>query len=317
MKKSFLACYFFLILLLNSCAQSNTENKLCNFFSYGDYTPPVLLQVYMKDEKTAVFVFDEDVVPLENSFSVSCELSQSGNKVFAVLRQFLKPGNEQVISGSVSDKSGNTTRIKVNLCGYNSHPAVLLINEFTTKGTERQPDRTELAVLADGSTAGMVLYDGVPSDYRQSVKLPDLNVKKGDYIVVRWNESSVNTVSQDNVYDINAGGTGLSDNNGILVLALTSLLSSEVCDCVVYSSMSSNQYDGFGTKAVYHRVQTALENSWWKGDAVLSSNSTSTRSMNRKTEETDTDGSDDWYVCTTGGSSFGSRNSSEQFQPSK
>ena len=81
----------------------------------------------MKDEKTAVFVFDEDVIPLENSFSVSCELSQSGNKVFAVLRQFLKPGNEQVISGSVSDKSGNTTRIKVNLCGYNSHPAVLLI----------------------------------------------------------------------------------------------------------------------------------------------------------------------------------------------
>ena len=79
--------------------------------------------------------------------------------------------------------------------------------------------------------------------------------------------------------------------------------------------MTSTQYDGFGTKAVYERVKTALDNNWWSGEAINTSNTTSTRSICRRLDIEDTDTSFEWFITVTSGLTFGSENNKEEYRP--
>nr|MCR5760695.1 hypothetical protein [Sphaerochaetaceae bacterium] len=156
-----------------------------------------------------------------------------------------------------------------------------------------------------------------PSDSKKSVVLPSAEVQEGDYVVIYWTEELPSSaVSTDSVLYLCSGTeTSLSDDNGILTLSSSPVQGSAVLDCVIYCSFESTQYEGFGTKAVLNRVNKALENAWWYSNAVDSSKSTSTRSICRKLNSTDTDTASDWYTVTTRGLSFGSANTSEAYSP--
>ena len=286
-------------LLFCSCLDAAASPEAAvNMLTLKDTSPPMLLSAQAKDERTAYIVFDEDVFALETSFE-GMDVYSQGSVLYVDPGYLIDAGSSSEICGSVRDSVGNTTTFRVQIWGINPTPARLRINEFTTKGSKTQPDRTELKVTKAGNIAGMVLYDGIPGDYRTRFIFPSADVARGDFITVWWcDELPSGVKAKDGNY---VAGGGLSENNGVLCLGISPAQGAAVMDCVVWSSGESSQYEGYGTKEVLDRVNVALDNMWWAGDPVYSGWSTSTRSM-----ALNPDG--DWYTTVQGGLSFGEEN---------
>ena len=308
--KTLVRIFIVLVLLagLTSCKDGvSAEDTIVNMFTLKDCVPPSLISAAALDEYTAAFVFDEEVFPLEGSFTGGSPAS-GGLSVRIALDSKLAAGNSARIGGTVYDSFGNTTTFEVTVWGLNGNPAVLRINEFTTKGSRNQPDRTELKVMRPGSTAGLVLYDGIPGSYRAFVVLPHYEVQSTSFITVWWCDALPAGVKEREGANINiAAGGGLSENNGIMCLASSPVQGAAVTDCVVWSSKESAQYEGYGTKEVWERVTAASESGWWAGEAVYSGWSTSTRAM-----ALGADGR--WYTTVQGGLTFGSENTAAAYK---
>ncbi len=300
--------------LVIGCSNEVEALEVYNYFSGLDCTAPTLVSVRSQSSSVVKLEFSEPVKVYGTSFSPFTARAD-GKYVYVTLSSILLPGVQSSIEGRVKDYSGNTVGLSVSVWGFNPQSPKLLINEFTTKGSTRSPDRTELLVLEDGNLNGLALYGGTPEDHDCRVIFGDRDVRKGDYVVVWWTEALPEDVPEklSNVVNVcSCTETGLPSNNGVLVLCDTPALGANVLDCVVYSNFSAS-HQGFGTRSALERVQWVLSSGAWKGDAVDSTSSTATRSMSRRLGREDTDTFDDWYITVTSGSTFGSFNGSDEF----
>lgn len=124
----------------------------------------------------------------------------------------LNPGESRMIE----IEHGNNS-VRTEVWGFNARLPEVLINEFSTKGDKRNPDRTEIYVAEDGNLCGMVLTNG-----KEVFMFPDTEVKAGEYLVYNWK-------------------TGLPANNGKIQLRRDPSKWSEVLDSVEYTDKSSKQ----------------------------------------------------------------------------
>ena len=297
--------------LVIGCSQDVDAVEIVNIFAGADCSSPVLVSVVPESGSVVRLVFDEPV-RLYDRASMPFQARADGKNVYVTLDSTLEPGVQTTIEGRVKDLSGNTAGFSVRVWGHNPAVPGILINEFTTKGSARSPDRTELLVLGEGNLNGVVLYAGTPQDHDARLMFSDVDVHEGDLLTVWWTETFPEG-AQTGKNDFCAGcADGLSANNGTLVLCRSPALGAQVLDAVVYSNFTASQ-DGFGTKSARERAQWVLEDGAWKGEAVDSSTSTATRSISRNLAGSDTDACADWFVTVTGGSSFGSPNTSEAY----
>ena len=311
---SIIAVSVILILILMGCAQEIEIGEIVNAFSGKDSTAPVLLSVSMESSLIVRLEFSEPVKIYGSSFGQGTARAD-GKLIFVSLNSSLPPGKKSTVSGRVKDYSGNTSGFSVQVWGFNPNLPKILINEFTSKGTEKSPDRTELKVLSRGNLNGMTLYNGTPNDWDSLLILPDMEVREGDYVVIWWTASLPDGQSEEpggGVHNICAKTDGLSSNNGGLVLCDNPSAGAHITDAVLYSNFSTSN-SGFGTKTALERANWILKTGRWNGDAVDSTASTATRSMSRKENIDDTDTCKDWFITVTGGSTFGSANSSQEF----
>ncbi len=302
------------ISLFLGCSQDVVVGEIVNAFTGRDCQAPVLVSASTSSSSVIRLEFNEPVKVYGSSFE-PFSARADGKFIYVTLNSSLPPGQSSSIGGRVKDYSGNTTGFTVQVWGRNPSIPQLLINEFTTKGTEKSPDRTELLALEDGNVNGLALYCGTPDSYDASVVLGDISLKEGDMIVVWWTEQlPEGTLEKDGgVSNVCAGDAGNpASNNGTLVLCDTPSLGAQVLDAVVYSNFSAS-HEGFGTKVAYGRAKWVLDCGAWNGDALDSTTSTATRSMGRVEGKPDSDSCLDWYVCVTGGSTFGAPNTSEAY----
>ncbi len=298
--------------LLLGCSQNVDVSEVFNAFSGKDDKAPVLLGACSESSSTVRLDFSEPV-KLYGSYVGQYSARSDGKSIYIVLPSELEPGIQTWISGRVRDYAGNTCAFSIQVWGLNPSLPKILINEFTTKGTEKSPDRTELRILGDGNLNGMVLYSGIPDDWDARVVFPDMNVRKNDLVVIWWTEEIPQTEEENGVINICAScPDSLSSNNGTLVLCDTPSIGATVIDAVIYSNFSSS-YQGFGTKGALQRAQWVIDCGAWSGDAIDSTSSTATRSISRFSDGRDTDSAGDWFITVTGGSTFGTENTSEPY----
>lgn len=307
MKRKPSVVLLFCLLCLVSCGDSGSGgSEFMNMITLSDSAYPMLICAEAVDTDRVELVFDENVFADDNAF-YPCRSEIKAN-VLTLFPPFgINAGESVRLEGTVSDAAGNSATFSLEVWGYNPCPAVMKINEFTTKGTKTQPDRTELRVLRSGSLAGMAVYDGIPGDFRTVCILPDENVGAGDYVVIWWCEALPAGVGlhTSGVVNVCAGG-GLSENNGVLSVSVSPAQGADVQDVVVYSSGESVLFEGFGTKEVLQRVEKARAMLWWEGEPVYSGWSASTRSM-----ALGQDGR--WYTTVQGGSTFGAENTGGEY----
>ncbi len=248
-------------------------------------------------------------------------------------------GQRYVLEIEVADARGNLLELAVELYGYNPAAPRLLINEFTTQGSDTHPDLVELFAAGGGDMAGLALYQGTAGSWVDRLVFPAFEVRAGDYILVHFKPQGLpeevdepgdpalsgGLDASPAAYDFWVpGGTGLSGNNG--VLSLYDRPGGALHDGVLYSNRTSTSdtlYRGFGSADTLARAEELLREGGWLAaeeavrpeDAVNPDSSTATRSLCRSSASTDSDAADDWHVVPTRGSTFGTVNSDERYVP--
>jgi hypothetical protein len=248
-------------------------------------------------------------------------------------------GQKYALEIEVADARGNSLQLAVELYGYNPASPSLLINEFTTQGSDTHPDLVELFAAGGGDMAGLVLYQGTAGSWDDRLVFPAFEVRAGDYLLVHFKPQglpaeldepgdpalSAGLDASPAAYDFWVpGGTGLSGNNG--VLSLYDRPGGALRDGVLYSNRTSASdalYRGFGSAATLARAEELAREGSWRAaeqlirpeDAVNPDSSTATRSLCRSSASTDSDCAADWHVAPTRGSTFGGVNSDERYVP--
>ncbi len=312
MKKILLSVVTFLSLI---ACQSEEPLNIFNLFSDRDRELPYLVTMKSSDTDTVTLLFSEEV-------RVKKALCEENNPTYTmtmpdtVKLSFPSPlpvGDAKELYIVVSDRAGNTTSMILSVSGKNDRIPVLKITEFSSKGTDTQPDRIEIQAYSAGSTEGVYIADGSKGNESHGFILPHLELRRGDYLVIWWDtvpdKTTYTNKSSRTVYNIAAGASkGLATNNGAIVMYDTKSGDGEVLDCVIYTDGQSTTYSGFGSSAAEKTYNTLTASFDWIGEAFNSKLATSTRTVNRYNGSDDTNRAEDFYICTTRGISFGESN---------
>lgn len=326
--------------LIMSCGQFRKYTDLSNI----DCTPPQFVSFSQPDTNHVLFTFNElidenlssvKIYPEDVGFTASC----SANTVEVLFSDSTVPGMEYAFEAEIYDDSSNCLYILYPFYGFNPSLPHIVINEFTSQGSTSHPDVAEIFVVQGGNTAGMTIFEGTSEIFDSYFVFPGLEVNAGDYLLVHFRpqgiEEEINETesiissggidASDTAWDfwIN-GGNGISGNNG--VLSVYSSPGGSIMDAVIYSNRTSDsdtKYDGFGSTKFKTQAEYLYENGYWRAetesirpeDCIDPEYSTSTRSISRDMSAPDTDSKYDWYITVTGGSTFGSDNSADIYEP--
>jgi len=114
--------------------------------------------------------------------------TEDNKKFFITLPSNTQTGKEYILKATVSDFNGNSFDYEQKFIGYNNNLAKLLITEIRNKDAQKASkiEKTKVSylefyVLKGGSLSGLRVDFGYHS---QSYKFPDIEVKKGEYIVL-------------------------------------------------------------------------------------------------------------------------------------
>ena len=310
----------------------------------ADIHPPDFLGIDTTDARTVVVRFDESVSPIKGAVSVApevqvAEVAADGAALRIRLDRDQQIGADYTLEAAVSDGSGNSTTLLTHFYGFNPTVPRLVINEFTTQGSDTHPDSVELFAGEAGNLAGVCLYEGMSDVWDDRYVFPSVAVEAGEYVIVHFkpqgipqeiSETTDRTASGG--YDSSplafdewvSGGDGLSGNNG--VLSLYSSPGGRLLDAVLYSnrtSTSDTDYGGFGSKTLLDQATALAKAGAWSfagdriapEDAVNPTGSTATRSICRDSHSADTNGRSDWHIVPTSGFTFGVQNSDAVYVP--
>ncbi len=307
-----------------------------------DVTPPALIAVRTLNEREIELSFSEksacepSEIHLEPELEI-LEITETGNKLILTVPTFT-PGQKYTLTATVRDELGNSLSFMAVVYGYNPDTPLLVLNEFTTRGSTTHPDMVELKLLSDGNMGGITLYQGTPNNWQDRLIFPPFRVKTGDFILVHFKPSGIpeeideteamdasgGLDASDQAYDFwIAEGKGISGNNG--VLSVYDRPGGAIIDGVLYSNRTSDSdqlYRGFGMRKTLERAEELVLDGGWlisedlvrPEDGVNPEDSTATRSICRDSISTDTDKRVDWHIVPTRGSTFGSDNSDEIYQ---
>lgn len=305
-----------LLLLTTGCGCNQQGPEITNLFAQKDSTPPKLLSAKAIDTATIAVKFSEAL----RSKSVKLAVNGVQNTNYLCTRDTLmlyltspmEIASSTRLEGRVEDLWGNSTHFSVEVWAHNPNRAGILINEFSTKGSGNNPDRVELRITKAGNLAGLTVANGVGPFAKDRCILGDRQVFAGDFIVIAFQEGGPVTGYQSEQLG------GLGSNNGCITVTESPDWESPILDAVLYSNKTTTTFSGFGSSETEEGALALHQGRQWDSPlaekAIDSTNSTATRTICR-TNYSDTNSEQDWYVCDTKGASFGGENSASHFQP--
>jgi hypothetical protein len=308
-----------------------------------DLQPAALVEVATADSRVLHVHFNEPVEPIADSVYVEPDgavlgTSADGGSVAVRLAEATVPGETYRLGLTVRDMSGNTTRMVTAFYGHNPRTPEIVINEFRPRGNDTRPDAVELRVVSGGDLGGVTLTVGTHDDHDARFVFPSIEVHPEELIVVHLEaEGLEGEVDELRSTAVSAGieasptardfwaieGGGLPGNNGVIVVYANP--GGGVIDAVAYSNRTSDsdeRYRGFGSTRMLEWVRHLVEAGAWEiagdeprpEDLVNPETSTATRTINRSSAATDTNGRDDWHIVPTRGSTIGEPNSDERHE---
>lgn len=323
-----------IIALLISCNTQEIIDKVT------DITPPKLLNI-KSISSTSIFIESNEKIALNTNDFVSNDgfsikkVLKGENSLTIEFNETMEVGKEYTSEFKITDTNNNYLSFIVNYYGFNENVPNILINEFVNKGSDSNPDKIELYILENGNMGGITIYSGVRNNFDTKYIFPNIEVNKGDYIVVRstskkylleYTETDNLDIDYDKkfvsgVRDIRTDSLKLSSTNGVISIYTNPY--GDIIDSVIYTKNLNDpdkRYRNFGLRKVLERVDYISEKNQWLAisdiiypeDVINIDNSTTTRSVNR-INFVDTNTSEDWIICNTNESTFGFENSNNSY----
>ncbi|NBK20823.1 MAG: hypothetical protein EOM68_02215 [Spirochaetia bacterium] len=304
-----------LLLLSTSCGCNQQGPEITNLFAQKDSTPPKLLSAKAIDTATISIRFSEEL----HSKSIKLEVNGVKNTNYLCVRDTLmlyltspmEIASSTRLEGRVEDPWGNSTSFAIDVWAHNPNRAGILINEFSTKGSANNPDRVELRITKAGNLAGITIANGVGPSAKDRCILGDKKVFAGDFVVIAFQQGDAG------IQNVSEQTGGLSSNNGCITVTESPDWESPILDAVIYSNKTTSTHGGFGSGDTEQGARVLYEGRQWDSPlaerAIDSTDSTATRTMCR-TNYSDTNSAQDWYVCDNREASFGGENSENHYQ---
>ncbi len=306
--------FLFVIVILISCEDKTIIDKLLDC----DKTLAKVIDYSFINNDTFTVKYSETVEIIDAEIDKRKIKDLGIGSLFSItLDQKIKRGEKKTLSITAKKQNGNTTRSSFLLIGRNNEIPKALINEVSIKGNNTNPDRIELLLLDDGNTASMVVTNGFSSLKGHDYILPDLDVKKGDIIVIYWDSiAKREDEERDNgkmtYYLMAKSPKTLLSTDGIVVLK--SEADGYVMDALVYSDNNLDEYSGYGSENLEIAVEKLIDDQAWEGSAVDSSLVTSSRVLARLPDGVDTNSKADWFTTKARMSTFGYENIYEPYE---
>ena len=299
-----------LLLLTTGCGCNQQGPEITNLFAQQDSTPPKLLSAKAIGTATITLKFSEEL--RSKSIKLLVNGVQNTNylckreTIMLYLTSPMDIASSTRLEGRVEDGWGNSTRFSLDVWAHNPNRAGILINEFSTKGSTNNPDRVELRITRAGNLAGITVTNGAGPYTKDRCILGNKQVFAGDFIVIAFQEEGPDAGYQSEYLG------GLGSNNGCITVTESPNWESPILDAVLYSNKTTTTYSGFGSRDIEEGALLLYQGRQWDSQlaekAIDSTYSTATRTLCR-TNYSDTNSEQDWYVCETRGASFGGENS--------
>jgi len=229
----------FSILFCAACAP-NSSNIL---MPIGDIRPPSIIDARQRSPEAFEIVFDEEVKPLQKSFSFSPDTTSAlpsslGDTLTVSLSPPVQAGGECVLSGEAQDVAGNTTRFLFSFVGYNDNPATLSLNEIQTgkNAAASNLHRDYMEFLVDeGGNLGGIQIQWASTIKIMSYTFPPSEVVKGSIVVLHCAPEAIQAEKDEADLDISLSGGvdaspggrdfwtsagGLPDETGLVLVRL-------------------------------------------------------------------------------------------------
>ena len=297
-------------IILSSCPYGSI--RTFDVFYGKDKEMPELLSYELVDNSSMRLVYSEDVFLVDiNLDGESLDYELHGTLFSIPLQRELNRGETARFSVTAEDEAGNTARASIEIVGKNLKIPEAVINEVSIKGTSESPDRIEILFLEAGSSAGMVITDGLPGEEKHRYILPDIEVMEDDLILIYWDHESE---SYDPIFD--NGRTGyilfadspetLSGTNGALLLY--DELDGEIADGIIYTTGESELSEGYGNNRTMNAAKMLQRLGEWEGEPISSVPVTSSRVIARLPGGQDTNSAADFFITEARKSTFGKIN---------
>ena len=293
--------------ILSSCPYGSI--RTFDAFYGKDKEVPKLLEYELIGNSSMRLVYSEEVSLLDIELDGrKLSYSMHGTAFLVPFQREIERGEAASFSVTAADAAGNTARASIDVVGKNLEIPEAVINEVSVKGTSSSPDRIEILFLEDGSSAGMIVSDGLIGEENHHFILPDIPVGKDDLILIYWDHESG---SYDPVYDNGRTGyilyagsdTTLSGTNGAILLYRE--MDGEIEDGMIYTTGESELSEGYGNNRTMNAAKKLILLGEWEGDPVPSSSVTSSRVIARLPGGQDTNSASDFFITEARKSTFG------------
>ncbi len=332
MRNAFYGGGILLFLLLGGACTAPRQNPL-DFIS-SEIRPPVFLGATSLDTQTFELQFSAEV-ELEH---VSFDLPTSGIEVqhgatCRIVSETAFPGGAKItISGRARDTQNNTLDFIVPLRVRNDRIPALIITEVRTEYSKPKVEFIELYTRSAGNLGGLRIISSSCLLEAPLYEFEPTEVQQGEYVVVHLRSIEEGLQDERGENLALSGGTEahpeardfwlpgntkkIRKTDGIALIdqdnrVLDALLISETAE----GSWQKNEMTEFCSFLTSHNAWTGASATLLPADAVMSSYTTTTRTICRDESREDSHTAADWYVTATSGASPGQPNKTTRYEP--
>jgi hypothetical protein len=334
--------YFFLVGVLTLClcfvlGSCSTGDTASTMQVLGGSTQALLyLGTRVVSEKEIEFEFSAPVTIRYLNFEPQLDVSsvENGSTVRIELEEEIEPGIMITVDILAEDEDRNTINVLISFRSRNNRMPQLVINEIRTEYSNPRTEFIEFRMLSDGNLGAMrVFILGNTNASRQTIyEFKPVEVKQNDYVVLHLRTVEADSRDEYNGRMDESGGRDSSPTawdfwipgNSKLIHREASVIyvvdqDNRVLNAVMISSESQAWW---GKEYFAEAADFLFRQGAWKSadgqlpgpvDAIRSTGTTNTRTINRDETVMNTNTAADWYVTVTSGLTPGRPNNQNRF----
>lgn len=323
------------IIALGSCTTGDGAST--SLFLRGSSQALLFYGVKAVSEREIEFDFSAPVTikHLITEPKLSIASIEGGNTVRVKLEAGVEPGIMITADILAEDQHRNTINVLVSFRSRNNRMPQLVINELRTENSSPRSEFIEFKMMSDGNLGAMrVFILGNTNASRQTIyEFRPAEVKKNDYVVLHLRTVDENSVDEYNGKKDESGGRDssptawdfwLPGNSKLIHKEASVVYVLDQDDKVLSAVMISTEPLTWWSKEYFAEAAEFLfSQGAWKSaegkipspaDAIRSTGTTNTRTINRDETVKNTNTAADWYVTVTSGLTPGRQNNQNRFQ---
>jgi len=304
----------------------------------GSYQAPVFLNCRAVTEKEIEFEFSIPVNVTSLNFEPNIKTAsiENGAIVKVQLEEAQEPGRLIKVDLLAEDGKKNTVNALVQLRTRNNRMPELVINEICTEYTNPRTEFIEFKMMTSGNLGAMrVFILGNTNAAKQTVfEFSPVEVNKGQYVILHLRTPDNNCKNEygDNL-SLSSGSNSspeardfwIPGNSKLIHKAATAIYVLDQDNRVLAAVMISEKPDSsWGKDYLAEAAEFLFRQGAWKSaegrvcrpvDAVISADTTATRTINRDEKAANTNTAADWYIVDKSNQTPGKPNSEKRYVP--